>query len=436
MLKLSDVAAWTGGELIGSDLTVDGVGVDSREIRANELFVPIVAERDGHDFITQSLAEGATAYLTDREPVGGSCVVVSDTVDALAVMAERARERLGSRVVGVTGSVGKTTVKDMLASALSVRFRVAASLRSFNNEIGVPLTLLNAPDDTEVMVVEMGARAVDHIAALCRIAAPEVGVVTTVGLAHTELFGHLDEVVRAKGELVEALPAGGTAVLNATVPEVVGMAARTKARVLTFGFENADVAASGVRLDPGLRPRFHLASPWGEVDARLGVRGEHQVMNALAAAAAALACGVDLDDVANGLERAEVSPWRMDLQTSAGGALILNDAYNANPSSVAAALRSLALLQAARLTAVLGPMAELGDHGPAEHRRVAELASELGIRMIAVGAIDYGDGAEHVPDLEGALELLGPVGPGDAVLVKGSRMVGLERLAESLVSGG
>lgn len=435
-LALSEIAEMVGGQLVGDDVTVDGVTIDSREIEPGQLFVPVVAARDGHDFVSDALGRGAVAYLTNREPRGASAVVVSDTVEALTTLARGARDRIPERVVGITGSVGKTTVKDLLSAVLSTSYRTFASPRSFNNELGVPLTILSAPDEVEALVVEMGARGIDHIAHLCRIARPTVGVVTTVGLAHLELFGHLDEVVRAKGELVESLPSDGVAVLNANVPEVSSMADRTVARVLTFGFEHADVAATDVRLDSQLRPSFHLNSPWGSVGVHLEVRGEHQVANALAAAAAGLASGVRLQAVAEGLQQAEISPWRMEMSTTPSGALVLNDAYNANPASMQAALRALALLEAPRRTAVLGPMAELGEHTVSAHREVAELASELRVRLIAVGAPDYGPPAESVADVEGALELLGELDERDAVLVKGSRVAGLERLAEALVAGG
>jgi UDP-N-acetylmuramoyl-tripeptide--D-alanyl-D-alanine ligase len=434
------IADAVGGSLVGPDVPVEGAAIDTRELAPGELFVAIVAERDGHDFVSHAHEVGAAAYLTAREPVGGTAIRVVDTADALSRLGSWARRRLddrvGDRVVGVTGSVGKTTVKDMVASVLGERWATHASHRSFNNELGVPLTLFNAAETTEAVVVEMGARGVDHVAALCTVAEPTIGVVTTVGLAHTELFGTLDEVVRAKGELVEALPRSGTAVLNGDVPEVVGMAARTDARVVTFGFGSADVRAAHIHVDAELRPTFRLESDWGSADVALHARGEHQVANALAAAAVGLVSGMRADEVADGLAELSLSPWRMELSTSPSGAVVINDAYNANPASTEAALRALAMLAAERRTAVLGPMAELGDHAPAEHRRIAAVAEELGIRLIAVGELEYGTYAEQVADIESALEVLGPLGAGDAVLVKGSRVAGLERLAEALQGGG
>jgi UDP-N-acetylmuramoyl-tripeptide--D-alanyl-D-alanine ligase len=447
--RASQLAAAIGGELCGPDVDIDGVAHDSRAVTGGELFVPLLDVRDGHDFIPAALAAGAAAYLTARSPglrgpnaeAGeGSAIVVADTAAALAEIGRVARARLPERVVGVTGSVGKTSVKDLAGAVLGRRYRTHASLRSFNNEYGVPLTLANADDGTEAAIVEMGARGIGHIGHLCTIARPTVGVVTTVEAVHTEMFGDLDGVAVAKGELVESLPPTGTAVLNAANRRVAAMAARTDADVVTFSAEpgtEADVVATDVRLDGDLRARFTLRSPWGAADVHLGVRGEHQVANALAAAAVGLALGVDVADVADGLRAAELSPWRMELATAADGTVVLNDAYNAGPASMAAALRSLAQLPATRHVAVLGTMAELGEHGPAAHRDVAGQAARLGIAVVAVAAPLYGDGdgVVHVADLDAARAHLAPlVGPGTAVLVKGSRVVGLERLATSLLA--
>lgn len=431
-LRATDVARASGGDLVGPDVAVDGACIDSRLVRGGELFVAIRAERDGHDFAAAALDAGAAACLVSSDVGREPAVLVPDTLVALTALAASARDRLPARVVGITGSVGKTSTKDLLAAALARRYRVSASPRSFNNELGVPLTVLNVPDDAEAVVVEMGARGAGHIAALCAVARPTVGVVTTVGISHAEFFGTVDDVVRAKGELVEALPPGGTAVLNADMALVAGMASRATARVLTFGVTAGDVRAEGMSLDADLRPSFRLCSPWGSAAVTLAVRGSHQVGNALAAAAAALACDTAVEEVAVGLGDARLSPWRMQLDRSPAGALILNDAYNANPLSAEAALRALAALPAERRTAVLGVMAELGTVGPAEHARIGALAADLGIRVIAVAAPDYG--GEQVGGATEALDRLGPVGPGDAVLVKGSRAAGLESVAGTLAA--
>jgi UDP-N-acetylmuramoyl-tripeptide--D-alanyl-D-alanine ligase len=429
------IAEAVDGRVEGPDLTVEGVAIDSRAVSGGDLFVPVVAERDGHDFIAAALAAGATAYLTARAPCGGTAIVVDDTSVALARLGAAARERLPDRVVGITGSVGKTSTKDLLASVLARRWVTGSSPQSFNNELGVPLTLVNAPEGAEAVVVEMGARGRGHIASLCAIARPTVGVVTAVAAVHTELFGTVDDVAVAKRELVEALPAAGTAVLNASDARVAAMAGHCAGRVLLVGTDEGDVRAEGVVLDGELRPRFRLVSPWGSVAVRLGVRGAHQVANALAAGAAGLACDVPLAGVAEGLGAATLSRWRMDLVRTPSGALVLNDAYNANPTSVAAALESLARLGVTgRRVAVLGVMAELGPESDREHERMGKLAADLGVRVIAVDAPAYG--GECVEDIDGALAALGPVGEGDAVLVKGSRVAGLERVAAALVGEG
>lgn len=442
-LTLDEVARATGGRVVGDEaVRVDGATIDSRDLRPGQLFVAVQGGRDGHDFVPAARSGGAGAVLVSRTVDDGPAVVVDDTEVALTALGAHARDRLEgvvvdgrhTAVVGVTGSVGKTSVKDLIASAAAPTRRTAASHRSFNNELGVPLTLLEVPDDTEVAVIEMGARGVGHIADLCRVARPTIGVVTAVALAHTEAFGHIDEVAQGKGELVEHLDASGTAVLNRGDERVAAMAARTVAGVLTYGVDAGDVRAEGVVLDDHLRPGFRLVTPWGDAEVRLAVRGRHNAENAAGAAAAALAAGAGFEGVVAGLGAATLSPWRMELGEAPSGARVLNDAYNANPSSMAAALDALADLDADRRTAVVGPMAELGDHAEAEHRRITERAAELGIRLLAVDTDEYGAGVEVVDGIDGAAAALGDLGPDDAVLVKASRVAGLERLAQHLLA--
>jgi UDP-N-acetylmuramoyl-tripeptide--D-alanyl-D-alanine ligase len=441
--SLTAVAAATAGQPLDGDSGAAGfsaVATDSRALPAGALFVPVRAERDGHEFIAAAMAAGAGGYLIEaghpfaaRRPAGPA-VEVADTGLALLDIGRAARARLTGPVVGITGSVGKTSTKDLAVAALGPRWKVAASEKSFNNELGVPLTLANAPADTEVAVIEMGARGPGHIALLCDIAAPTIGVVTAVAAVHTELFGSIDAVAAGKGELVESLPDSGTAVLNADDDRVAAMAARTHAAVLRYSVQarrGADVVAEHVVVGPDLRARFRLSSPWGSAEVILAVRGAHQAGNAVAAAAVALRCGVGLDDVAAALGRAALSPWRMDLRRAPSGALVLNDAYNANPASVAAALRSLAALPAQRRVAVLGEMAELGEDAPAAHAEVVGLAAQLGIDVLAVGTPAYGGAV--VAGAGEAVDALGVLGEGDAVLVKGSRVTGLERVAELLL---
>jgi UDP-N-acetylmuramoyl-tripeptide--D-alanyl-D-alanine ligase len=436
--KASDVAAATGGRLVGPDTTIDGASIDSRSVRPDQLFVPIVAERDGHDFIGKAREAGVSTYLTSRgaEDGSGTAIEVPDTALALADLGRAARGRLTGPVVGVTGSVGKTSTKDLLASVLATSYVTAANERSFNNELGLPLTLLGARDDTEAVVVEMGARGVGHIALLCDIARPTVGIVTRVEGVHLELFGDIESVARAKGELIEALPDDGLAVLNNDHPLVVAMADRASATVLRYGFTpDADVYADNISLDDELRGSFTLHSPWGSAAVTLGARGEHQISNALAAVAAAGGIGVPVDRIAAGLGQAAISGLRMELTRTEGGVLILNDAYNANPTSMAAALDSLATLAASRRVAVLGVMAELGGSAPAEHLAITERARALGVEVIAVDAPDYGPDAQHVRTVEQAAAALSDLASGDAVLVKGSRVAALERVAAALTAG-
>ena len=351
---LSEVASIVGGELIGADAEIDGVSVDSRTLRAGELFVPLVAERDGHDFVAAAVAAGAAGCLARRDRLGelaglaAPLVAVGDTESALRQLGVAARDRFAGPVVGITGSVGKTSTKDLLAAALRVAGPVRASPKSFNNSIGVPLTLLGAAGAERALIAEIGTNAPGEIADLAALARPHVAVVTAVSAAHTEAFGTLEAVADEKSDLVAALPAAGTAVLNADDHRVAAMSARTSGQVVSYGFGAGDVRAADVSLDGALRPSFVMVTPWGRVPVRLRAAGLHNAHNALGAAAAALVLGVSIEGVAAGLGRAELSPWRMAVATSATGALIINDAYNANPASVAAALHSLAAVPARR----------------------------------------------------------------------------------------
>ncbi len=435
------VAAATGGATDGGgDEIFDGIAIDSRQLRPGALFVAIRGERDGHDWIEAAVAAGAAGLLLERgrRPLTTArpVIEVDDTAAALLALGGAARDRLTARVIGITGSVGKTSTKDLAAAALAAGVRTTASEKSFNNELGVPLTLANAPLDTAAAVIEMGARGAGHIARLCQVARPDIGVVTAVAAAHTAAFGDLESVAAAKAELIEALPASGTAILNADDGRVLAMADRTAAAPLTYsaaGAPNVDVAAEDVQVDDDLRPRFELRSPWGVVPVHLAARGLHQVGNALAALAVAGCCGVPIETAATALATAPLSPWRMELGRTPAGAAILNDAYNANPASMAAALHALSALPATRRIAVLGEMAELGDRGGDEHRAVAALAARLGLEVLAVSTDAYG--VPPVAGIDAAVAALGPLGPGDAVLVKASRVAALERLAARLVAG-
>jgi len=433
-LLASEAAAAIGGRLVGPDVEFDGADFDSRSIRPGQLFVPITADRDGHDYIAEALAAGAATYLTSRPDPhrrDHTAIEVADTGRALLALAQWARTRLDAQVVGITGSVGKTSTKDMIAAACGAGRRTAVNLRSFNNDQGLPVTILNAPDDTEVLVLEMGMRGFGEIARLCEVARPDIGVVTVVGHSHTELVGGLDGVARAKGELVVALPGSGTAVLNADDERVAAMAARTGASVVTYGWAG-DVRPADIELDEIARAHFVVHSPWGRAEVVLPVPGMHMVSNATAALAVAGVVGVDIDDAAEALAHSVVSGMRMEVSRTRSGATVINDAYNANPTSMAAALDALASVHGRRHVAVVGKMAEIENPGPA-HLQITAMAAELGVEMLPVGTGLYG-GVEPIDDPADVPAALGPLADGDVVLVKASRSVGLERVVEALLA--
>ncbi|MCU1679119.1 MAG: UDP-N-acetylmuramoylalanyl-D-glutamyl-2,6-diaminopimelate/D-alanyl-D-alanyl ligase, partial [Frankiales bacterium] len=339
---------------------------------------------------------------------------------------------------------GKTTTKDLLGGVLACAGATVAPVGSFNNEIGHPLTVLRADATTKYLVLECSARGIGHIAYLCGIARPHVGVVLNVGTAHVGEFGGRDAIARAKGELVEALPDGGIAILNADDPRVAAMVSRTAARVVTFGGTGA-YRAAGLRMEGG-RAAFDLVTPVGAAPVHLSLYGEHMVPNVLAAAAVAIELGLPLDEVAAALSAATpVSRWRMEVTTRGDGLTVVNDSYNANPESMTAALRALTELAGPRRTwAVLGEMAELGDDAAEAHSAVGRFAASLGVaEVLAVGhgAAGIVEGAARgstraraVPDVAAAVALLtGEASPGDVILVKGSRVAGLERVAAAIV---
>jgi UDP-N-acetylmuramoyl-tripeptide--D-alanyl-D-alanine ligase len=451
-LTLEQLADVVGGELVDDadgGRRVDDVTIDSRTARAGSLFVPLPGEHvDGHDYLTDAAARGAAGMLVEAGwPLPGTpgAIVVDDAADALLGLGAWVRDTADPAVVAVTGSNGKTTTKDLIAAAVGAGRQVVANVGSYNNELGVPLTFCRLELGSEVLVAEIGARGVGQIAGLMPLVRPDVAVVTTVAGAHLEFFGTIDAVAAAKGELVEGLAPDGLAVLNADDPRVAAMADRAPGRIATYGrADDADWRAEDVRLDGLARARFRVR----DVDVRLPVPGEHNVGNALAALAVADACGVPLGDAAAALETALVSRWRMQLERTADDVTILNDAYNANPASMESALKTLAQLDVpGRRWAVLGRMAELGAGGEPAHDRIGRLAIRLGVDGLVVVGEDarairdaadqegfYGQGDCYLAaDVDEAVALLSPrLRPGDAVLVKASRSVGLERVVERL----
>ncbi|MFE1784699.1 UDP-N-acetylmuramoyl-tripeptide--D-alanyl-D-alanine ligase, partial [Streptomyces sp. NPDC059506] len=373
-LSLGEIAEITGGtphDMPDPRVQVTGpVVIDSREVRPGSLFVAFVGERaDGHDFAAGAVAAGAAGVLASR-PVGVPAVVVDDVVAALGALARHVVARLGTPLVALTGSSGKTSTKDLIAQVLEHLGPTVFTPGSLNNEIGLPLTALRADDSTRHLVLEMGARGKGHIRYLTGLTPPRIGVVLNVGTAHVGEFGGRDAIAEAKGELVEALPADGLAVLNADDPLVRAMASRTKARTVLFGeAADAEVRAEDVHLDDLGRPAFTLRTPTGCASVTLRLYGEHHVSNALAAAAVARELGMPVDRIATALSEAgTLSRWRMEVTERADGVTVVNDAYNANPESVRAALRALVAMGRGRRTwAVLGEMAELGEVNPPPH---------------------------------------------------------------------
>jgi UDP-N-acetylmuramoyl-tripeptide--D-alanyl-D-alanine ligase len=465
--SLAEIAAITGGRVAddvpgAAEVVVSGPAfIDSREVVPGGLFAAFVGERaDGHAHAAAAVEGGAAAVLGSR-PVGVPAVVVDDPRGALQQLARRLLGELpGLTVVGITGSQGKTTTKDLLAALLTGAGETVATQGSFNNELGLPLTVLRAGPDTRFLVLEMGARGVGHLRELCGIARPDVALVLNVGKAHLGEFGTQDDIALAKGELVEALAPDGVAVLNADDPRVAAMATRTRARVVTYGSDRgADMRVEAERLQGDGCPAFRLVHGDASAEVRLRLIGGHQVSNAAAAAAVGVCVGMALPEVAVALSGVTtLSRWRMERHERDDGLVVLNDAYNANPDSMAAALQALVALargRGARAVAVLGEMRELGESTAAEHRAVGRLAVDLGVdRIIGVGGVadDIVRGAaealqerDHyppegeepvlVPDNAAALSfLLRTVGPGDVALVKASRGAALDEVAAALLA--
>ena len=448
--RLRQVAATVDGSPEGDDVEIRSVSTDSREAPAGSLFVALVGERaDGHRYLADAFAAGAAAAIVS-EPVeaDGPLIRVASTSEALLRLAADERRSMEATVVGITGANGKTSTKDLAGAVAATRARTHVSPASFNNEVGLPLTILGAPEDTEVLVAEMGARRAGDVKLLAGIARPDVVVVTNVGVAHMEIFGSWASIVDASAEPVDALDTDGVAILNADDAVAAGFAERALGKVVTFGTRSeADVRGEGVSLGPDGLASFRLVADGDAADVTLAVPGEHMVSNALAAAAVGRELGVPIEDAAGALATTGVSRWRMETFTTPSGVRIVNDAYNANPESTAAALRTARWIAGdARLIAVLGEMAELGTISVEEHDRVGELAARIRVdRLVAVGdaarviaraAIREGmdpDDVVTVDDPDEAIEdVRSAARPGDLVLCKGSRVAGLERVAEAI----
>ncbi|GAA4235334.1 UDP-N-acetylmuramoyl-tripeptide--D-alanyl-D-alanine ligase [Actinomadura meridiana] len=449
-LTLAEIAQVTGGTVHGPATTVTGPAViDSREVTPGSLFVAIVGERsDGHDFAPGAYDAGAVAVLGSR-PVDGPCVVVDDVVAALTELAAFVRDGLDPVVIGLTGSVGKTTTKDLLAQILENEGPTVATDRSYNNEIGLPLTILRADRDTRFLVLEMGAGRPGDITHLARVARPRLGLVLNVAPAHLRTLGGLAGIAKAKSELVRALPdleVGGLALLNADDKAVAAMADVTRAGVLFYGHD-ADIRPSDVTLDAEGHVSFVLHTPSGEAPVRLRLPGEHQVANALAAASVATAVGVPADRIAAALGSAVPrSLHRFQVIDRPDGVTVIDDAYNANPASMRAALHTMSAMATGRRTiAVLGEMTGQADETAHHHAAIGKMVGDLNIAILVV--VGTGDGptalaaaarranifTHALPDRAAALDLLqGLLRPSDVVLIKASSEAALTTLAESL----
>ncbi|KAA1399740.1 UDP-N-acetylmuramoyl-tripeptide--D-alanyl-D-alanine ligase [Aeromicrobium ginsengisoli] len=445
-LTLRQIAEITGGTVHGNAaIVVDAPAtLDSRAAEPGGLFVAIVGEHaDGHEFAAQAVASGAAAVLGSRE-VDAPAVIVDDVVTALGRLARHVIDELEDvTVVAITGSSGKTSAKDLIAQLLEPDGSTIATAGNFNNELGVPLTVLRADELTRFLVVEMGARALGNIADLCRIVPPDVGVVLNVGHAHIGEFGSAEVIAQTKGELAEAVEGDGVVVLNADDPLVSAMAARTDAAIVTFG-QAGDVRVSDLEIDEQGSPRFILTNAGRSVPAYVPLIGEYHAWNAAAAVATAIVLGVDLTTAAERLARVGPrSAMRMERHVRPDGVVVVNDAYNANPESMAAALRAIAAVGGDRAIAVLGEMLELGGESHEAHVEVGRLAAELGYsRVIVVGdgargiAEGAGEIAVSVDDVDVAVRTLSASLSGhEVVLVKASRGGRLERVADALLQG-
>lgn len=445
-LRLKEIAVWTRGTLVGTDAAVCGVSTDSRTLASGELFVALRGEHhDGHDHVAEAAARGAAAVVVSRRvETALPQVLVADTLHALGDLASAVRAQRDVTVVGITGSNGKTTVKTLTAGILARHARTHGNAASFNNEIGVPLTLLAMPDDTRYAVLEMGAGKPGDIDYLAAIARPRIGLVNNIGPAHLERMHSLEGIAETKGAIYRALPPDGVAVINADdafANYFTGLAGAR--RVLRFGLEKpADVTADGLRLAPDAS-EFTLSTPVGRAAVRLPLPGRHNIANALAAAALAHAAGAALDDIVAGLQAAESIGGRLLRHASPGGWVLFDDSYNANPGSALAAVATLALQPGERWL-VLGDMAELGSESGALHARIGRAAREHGIaRMYATGKLAakaaeaFGEGGRVHADQNALVAALrGDLHEGVSVLVKGSHSSHMEKVVAALLDNG
>jgi len=446
----AEVARIVGGRIIhgAGGAVVRGAAVDSRTITPGMLFVALAGtQSDGHGFVADAFHRGAAGAFVSRPceaPPGAVLILVEDTLRAFQRLARAARDRQRLRVVGITGSVGKTSTKEMAAGVAARVFRTARSPENWNTEIGIPLVLANLPEDREVVVLEMAMRGPGQIRELVEIARPEIGVVTNVGESHLDFFPSRDALAAAKGELIEGLPEDGCAILNADDRLAWALRGRARGRVIAFGLERGEVRAEAVSLLPSGGSTFRLKTPGGQAQVTLRVPGRHSVHNALAAAAVGVALGIGADAVAAGLAEAAPVPMRLEV-IRLGRTVLLSDVYNSSPQSVAAALDTLDEIEGSPRVVVLGDMKELGPHAVEAHRRVGRDTARRRIDLlVAFGPLarDLAAGAReaggprivHTESLDDVLGLLmKELVPGSVALIKGSRAMAMERITAALM---
>lgn len=443
-LSLRQAAGILGARLEGDDLRFTGCSTDSRSVSAGNLFVAIEGDRfDGHDFVDAAGRQGALAALVSKaRKFSIPTLRVDDTIAALAKLAAYWRKKISVPLIAITGSNGKTTVKEMLAAILGRSHNVLATRGNLNNEIGAPLTLLSANESHDRIILELGASHAGEIGGLTRMSRPDVGVITLCAPAHLEGFGSPEGVARAKGELFTEMPESGCVVINADDSYApLWKALAGSRRCIRFGMErDAEVTGKWRPYDGG--GEVQMRTPVGELDVRIAFPGKHNAANAVAAAAAAVACGAPLEDISAGLEAAQPVSGRMQYKRAANGAAIIDDTYNANPSSLEAGLAVLAACKNSRWL-VLGDMAELGERAADYHREAGENARKLGVqRMFTTGELSrlaaeqFGDGATHYDSQQALIDALNAELTADStVLVKGSRSMGMERVVSALIGG-
>ena len=437
LITASEVASVAHGTLVGLDCEASGIAFDSRTLRRGQAFVALVGDANGHDYLLSAAAAGASFAIVQRGKSldALTCIEVDDCDVALTALGRHCRERLtatlGGRIVGITGSVGKTSTKDLVLAVLRSKFTNAhGPEKSLNNDIGVPVTIINAPDACDALVLEMGMRGLGEIARLCEVGRPQIGVITEVGDAHSERVGGIDGVVRAKAELLRALPESGIAVVNSDSVNAMKTVHNMSARVVTFGSsETAVVRWEIVSVDERGCCTVRFTADNQSAVGVVPLPGTHMASNAAAAVAVGISCGIEIEQCVQALLHVHSAPQRMQWVTGQPGLRIHDDSYNANPVSVAAALRTIAEISATQRYAVLGVMAEVSDSATV-HRETAALCRHLGIELLALETNLYGTTALSVTEVVDALRELDS---NNVVVVKGSRMAATERVVQALM---